>query len=122
MVSHLSSLMVPQFWTLLLILLTIPELFVLEMMALSGFGMAIKMETLLFSVLISFISCREIPSGGLLTPINEPLAEFPAHPDKCQIVKFHPLAKDVLLTAGNDRLVRIWDLNDTSEAKIVLQV
>ncbi len=65
---------------------------------------------------------REIPQGGLLTPVNEPLAIFGAHPDKCQIVKFHPLAKDVLLTAGFDKLVKIWDLNNTNEAKIVLQV
>ena len=29
-----------------------------------------------------------------------------------QLIKFHPLAKDVLLTAAFDRTARIWNLGD----------
>lgn len=94
------------------------------MMDWSGFGKekTASEEYIFISFLCWHFFRREIPQGGLLTPVNEPLGIFGAHPDKCQIVKFHPLAKDVLLTAGFDKLVKIWDLNNTSEAKIVLQV
>ena len=53
-----------------------------------------------------------VPEGGLLQQTNEPQISFAAHADKIQLIKFHPLAKDVLLTAAFDRSVRIWNLND----------
>ena len=31
-----------------------------------------------------------------------------------QLIKFHPLAKDVILTAAFDRSVRIWNLSDVA--------
>ena len=63
-----------------------------------------------------------IPEGGLATSVNEPHLTFAAHGDKVQLVKWHPLAKDVLLTVAFDRSVKIWDLNDTSEPKMQLEV
>ncbi len=64
----------------------------------------------------------KIPDGGLVQQMNEPEAAFSAHADKIQIVKFHPLAKDVLLTAAFDRTVKIWDLSgDCAEPMIELE-
>lgn len=57
-----------------------------------------------------------------MDPINEPEFVVSAHLEKVQLVKFHPLAKDVLLTAAFDRSVKIWNLNDTSSHKISLLV
>jgi len=53
---------------------------------------------------------------------NIPEDFFAAHKDKVQIVAFHPLASNVLLTAGYDTAVKIWDLNDTSDPEIVIEV
>ena len=64
----------------------------------------------------------KIPDEGLLSPTNDPELDFPAHSDKIQMVKFHPLAKDVLLTVAFDKSVKIWNLNDISEPAIELNV
>jgi hypothetical protein len=63
----------------------------------------------------------QIPEGGLVQQINDPEADFLAHSDKIQLVKFHPLAKDVLLTAAFDRTVKIWDLSNTDVPRIELE-
>ncbi len=65
---------------------------------------------------------RKIPTGGLVDPVNEPEFVVSAHSEKVQIVKFHPLAKDILLTAAFDRSVKIWNLNDAETPKISLLV
>jgi len=62
----------------------------------------------------------KIPDEGLLSPTNDPELDFSAHSDKIQMVKFHPLAKDVLLTVAFDKSVKIWNLNDISEPAIEL--
>ena len=54
--------------------------------------------------------------------INTPDANFPAHADKVQIVKFHPLASDVIVTVGFDKTIKIWNLNETDEPKLELEV
>ncbi|XP_050099196.1 coronin-7 isoform X4 [Anopheles aquasalis] len=56
-----------------------------------------------------------IPDGGLIEPTNEPAAELVAHTDKINIIRFHPLAKNVLLTASSDLYMKIWDLTDMVE-------
>ncbi len=64
-----------------------------------------------------------IPEEGLTAQVNEPQMEFSGHGDKIQIVKWHPLAKDVLMTAAFDRTVKIWNLSERPEAaEIELQV
>ena len=55
-----------------------------------------------------------VPEGGLLQQTNEPQISFAAHADKIQLIKFHPLAKNVVLTAAFDRSVRIWNLDDVT--------
>ena len=63
-----------------------------------------------------------IPEEGLPSQVSTPEAQFDAHSDKVQIVKFHPLAKGVLLTAAFDKTVKLWDLEDTSRPMIALEV
>ncbi len=69
-----------------------------------------------------YIRSWKIPQGGLLQQENEPAVTFPAHGDKIQIVKWHPLAQDLLVTCAFDRTVKLWDLNDANEPKIELEV
>ncbi|XP_052868996.1 coronin-7 [Anopheles cruzii] len=56
-----------------------------------------------------------IPDGGLTEPTNEPSAELVAHSDKIYIIRYHPLAENVLLTASCDMLMKVWDLNTMME-------
>ncbi|XP_011297692.1 coronin-7 isoform X2 [Fopius arisanus] len=53
----------------------------------------------------------EIPGGGLVEPTNEPKFTVEAHTDKIYLIKFHPLAADVLASASYDTTVKIWDLS-----------
>ena len=69
-----------------------------------------------------YVRIWKIPDGGLVQQVNEPDMMFAAHADKITIVKFHPLAKDVILTSAFDRTVKIWDLNRTEEPQIELEV
>ena len=69
-----------------------------------------------------YVRVWKIPEGGLVQQVNEPDMMFAAHADKITILKFHPLAKDVILTAAFDRTVKIWDLTKTEEPQIELDV
>ncbi|XP_055618572.1 coronin-7 isoform X2 [Toxorhynchites rutilus septentrionalis] len=56
-----------------------------------------------------------IPEGGLTEPTNEPEKELFAHSDKIYIIRYHPLAKNVFLTASYDMTLKIWDLDTLAE-------
>ncbi|EDS39520.1 coronin [Culex quinquefasciatus] len=56
-----------------------------------------------------------IPEGGLTEPTNEPDKELVAHSDKIYIIRYHPLAKNVFLTASYDMTLKIWDLDTLTE-------
>ncbi|XP_020287213.1 coronin-7 isoform X2 [Pseudomyrmex gracilis] len=67
----------------------------------------------------------EIPESGLAKPTNEPKHVIEAHTDKIYLIKFHPLASNVLASASYDTTVKIWDLSllsstETAIAKITL--
>ncbi|XP_034944036.1 coronin-7 isoform X2 [Chelonus insularis] len=67
----------------------------------------------------------EIPNGGLMEPTNEPKHIIEAHTDKIYLIKYHPLASDVLASASYDTTVKIWDLaplhsGNSAIAKITL--
>ncbi|XP_018353395.1 PREDICTED: coronin-7 isoform X2 [Trachymyrmex septentrionalis] len=65
----------------------------------------------------------EIPESGLAEPTNEPKYTIEAHTDKIYLIKFHPLASNVLASASYDMTVKIWDLSllsSTENAKITL--
>jgi coronin-7 len=57
---------------------------------------------------------------GLIESTSTPNQELIAHSEKIYFIKFHPLAKNVLLTASFDFLIKIFDLSDMSE-KICLK-
>ncbi|XP_015123101.1 coronin-7 isoform X1 [Diachasma alloeum] len=60
----------------------------------------------------------EVPAGGLVEPTNEPKFTVEAHTDKIYLIKFHPLAADVLASASYDTTVKIWDLSRMEEGAV----
>ncbi|XP_039310008.1 coronin-7 isoform X3 [Solenopsis invicta] len=67
----------------------------------------------------------KIPESGLTEPTNEPKHIIEAHTDKIYLIKFHPLASNVLTSASYDMTVKIWDLSllsstENAVAKITL--
>ena len=69
-----------------------------------------------------FIRAWRVPEGGLVAQTNEPEFVFSAHSEKVQIVKFHPIAQDILLTSSFDRSIKVWNLLSHEEPKLELQV
>lgn len=67
----------------------------------------------------------EIPESGLAEQTNQSDHTIKAHTDKIYLIKFHPLAADVLASASYDMTVKIWDLtpfasNEDAIARITL--
>ena len=56
-----------------------------------------------------------VPENGLTEPTNEPQSELAAHSDKIYFIRFHPSAKNVLLTASYDMTIKIWNLETNTE-------
>uniref|UniRef100_A0AAG5D1B3 Coronin n=1 Tax=Anopheles atroparvus TaxID=41427 RepID=A0AAG5D1B3_ANOAO len=52
----------------------------------------------------------KVPPGGLTETIAEPAATLSAHEEKISLIRFHPLANNVLLTASSDMTMKVWDL------------
>ncbi|KAJ0067428.1 hypothetical protein NL108_007890 [Boleophthalmus pectinirostris] len=67
------------------------------------------------------IKIWEIPENGLLSPLEEPLLELDYHSKKVGIISWHPVASNILLSAGCDNIIVIWNL-DTQEAQIELDM
>uniref|UniRef100_A0A182QAX7 Coronin n=1 Tax=Anopheles farauti TaxID=69004 RepID=A0A182QAX7_9DIPT len=61
-----------------------------------------------------------IPTGGLTQPTNEPETTLVAHSDKIYIMRFHPLARNVLVTASTDMMMKLWDLDTMTEKHTLL--
>jgi coronin-7 len=57
----------------------------------------------------------KIPENGLSESTNTPEFELNAHAEKINFMKFHPLAKDVLVTSSYDMTLKIWDLHSKEE-------
>ena len=57
----------------------------------------------------------EIPDGGLTENLSEPLVKLKAHQRRVGIVNWHPLAENIILTAGFDYMVFIWDIGAPDE-------
>ena len=65
----------------------------------------------------------DIPEGGLYSQVNQPRSRISAHnSEKVNIIKYNPVAADILATAGFDWLIRIWNLSDNAEEVAVLEV
>ena len=43
------------------------------------------------------------------------IISFTGHTEKIYFIRFHPLAKDVVLTASYDMTIKLWDLSDNTE-------
>lgn len=52
----------------------------------------------------------EIPEHGLTESTNTPKHIIEAHADKIYLIKFHPLASNVLTSASHDLTIKIWNL------------
>lgn len=62
----------------------------------------------------------EIPEHGLITSLSEPLVSLEGHSKRVGIISWHPTASDVILSAGCDNLIIIWN-SGTGEAMIQLE-
>ena len=58
----------------------------------------------------------------LLILVNEPHLTLSAHGNKVQLVKWHPLAQDILISMAFDQSVKIWNLNDPAQPQMELEV
>ncbi|XP_037339959.2 uncharacterized protein coro1cb isoform X2 [Pungitius pungitius] len=62
----------------------------------------------------------QIPENGLVTPLSEPVVVLEGHSKRVGIVSWHPTARNVLLSAGCDNQIVIWNVR-TGEAMINLE-
>ncbi|KAK6173712.1 hypothetical protein SNE40_017118 [Patella caerulea] len=56
-----------------------------------------------------------IPEGGLTETLMEPEFYLRGHTEKIYFARFHPMAKDLLVTSAYDMRVKFWDLSDRTE-------
>ncbi|XP_075998894.1 coronin-1A [Genypterus blacodes] len=52
----------------------------------------------------------EIPDGGLITPLTDPVVKLDGHSKRVGILSWHPTAHNVLLSAGCDNVVILWNV------------
>ncbi|XP_038057415.1 coronin-7-like [Patiria miniata] len=57
----------------------------------------------------------DLPSEAWSEPLTEPSLALRGHYEKLYFVKFHPQAKDILMSASYDMTVKIWDLSSGDE-------
>ncbi|XP_029618935.1 coronin-1C-A isoform X1 [Salmo trutta] len=62
----------------------------------------------------------QIPENGLVTGLSEPVVALEGHSKRVGIITWHPTARNVLLSAGCDNLIIIWNVG-TGEAMIQLE-
>ncbi|XP_041456769.1 coronin-1A-like [Lytechinus variegatus] len=59
-----------------------------------------------------FIYFWEIPDEGLTGNSVEPLISVKAHENRCSMIRWHPLAENVLLSVGMDLRVCVWNIDE----------
>ncbi|XP_016297272.1 uncharacterized protein LOC107654626 isoform X2 [Sinocyclocheilus anshuiensis] len=62
----------------------------------------------------------QIPENGLVTSMSEPVVMLEGHSKRVGIVTWHPTARNILLSAGCDNVVIVWNVG-TGEAMITLE-
>ncbi|KAL0965640.1 hypothetical protein UPYG_G00283850 [Umbra pygmaea] len=62
----------------------------------------------------------QIPENGLVTPLADPVVVLEGHSKRVGIVTWHPTARNVLMSAGCDNMIIIWNVG-TGEAMIQLE-
>ncbi|KAG8455698.1 hypothetical protein GDO86_001767 [Hymenochirus boettgeri] len=61
----------------------------------------------------------QIPENGLTVPLTDPAVVLEGHSKRVGIITWHPTARNVLLSAGCDNIIMIWNVG-TGEAMITL--
>ncbi|KAI7813267.1 hypothetical protein IRJ41_016219, partial [Triplophysa rosa] len=62
----------------------------------------------------------QIPENGLVTSMSEPVVVLEGHSKRVGIITWHPTARNILLSAGCDNVIIIWNVG-TGEAMINLE-
>ncbi|XP_011480120.3 uncharacterized protein coro1cb isoform X1 [Oryzias latipes] len=62
----------------------------------------------------------QVPENGLENPISEPVVVLEGHSKRVGIVSWHPTARNVLLSAGCDNQILIWNVG-SGQAMISLE-
>ncbi|KAH3837926.1 hypothetical protein DPMN_111329, partial [Dreissena polymorpha] len=57
----------------------------------------------------------KIPDTGLTETLDDYESYLMSHTEKIYFVRFHPLAKNVVVTGAYDMKLKIWDLTDNTE-------
>ncbi|NXL69109.1 COR1B protein, partial [Chordeiles acutipennis] len=57
----------------------------------------------------------QIPENGLSQPLTEPVVVLEGHSKRVGIITWHPTARNVLLSAGCDNVVLIWNVGTAEE-------
>uniref|UniRef100_A0A8D1BZ38 Coronin n=1 Tax=Sus scrofa TaxID=9823 RepID=A0A8D1BZ38_PIG len=57
----------------------------------------------------------QIPEHGLTSPLTEPVVVLEGHTKRVGIITWHPTARNVLLSAGCDNVVLIWNVGTAEE-------
>ncbi|XP_029430594.1 coronin-1B [Rhinatrema bivittatum] len=57
----------------------------------------------------------QIPENGLVMPLTEPVVTLEGHSKRVGIITWHPTARNVLLSAGCDNVVIIWNVGTAEE-------
>uniref|UniRef100_A0A8C2DXH3 Coronin n=1 Tax=Cyprinus carpio TaxID=7962 RepID=A0A8C2DXH3_CYPCA len=52
----------------------------------------------------------EIPDGGLISPLKDPVVKLEGHSKRVGILSWHPTAHNVLMSAGCDNVVILWNV------------
>uniref|UniRef100_A0A1X7U457 Coronin n=1 Tax=Amphimedon queenslandica TaxID=400682 RepID=A0A1X7U457_AMPQE len=60
------------------------------------------------------IKVWDIPKDGMKESLTQPSFSLTGHYEKPNVIKFHPIAKDILASAGYDGKIFIWDVDKAS--------
>uniref|UniRef100_A0A0B8RS26 Coronin n=1 Tax=Philothamnus irregularis TaxID=1899461 RepID=A0A0B8RS26_9SAUR len=57
----------------------------------------------------------QIPEGGLTVPLTEPVVVLEGHSKRVGIITWHPTARNILLSAGCDNVIIVWNVGTAEE-------
>ncbi|XP_048512695.1 coronin-2B-like isoform X4 [Athalia rosae] len=65
------------------------------------------------------IKLWHIPDGGLSRNLTEWLVELQGHKRRVAYIEWHPVAENILFSAGFDHLIIVWDINSGEAVSII---
>lgn len=60
-----------------------------------------------------------IPDGGLIRNLTDWLVELQGHKRRVAYIEWHPVAENILFSAGFDHLVIVWDISRGEAVNII---